>query len=126
MQFMLMIYKDQERFAKTSEVEKRHISEECDTWHEKLQRSGHAVTMTRLHATATAATVRKSGDHFMVTDGPFAETKEVFGGFAILECRDRVEAVELAKTFPGVEAGFAVEVRPVVTSAEAEQCWRQG
>ena len=125
MQFMLMVYKNQESFAKLPDDEKSRVSDACDTWHENLQRTGHAVAMTRLHVTATAATVRKSGDRFMVTDGPFAETKEVFGGFAILECRDRAEAVELAKTFPGVEAGFAVEVRPVVTSAEAQQCWRQ-
>ena len=123
MQFMVMVYKNHEHFAKIPEAEKRRISEACDTWHEKLQRTGHAVAMTRLHATATAATVRRSGDRFMVTDGPFAETKEVLGGFAILECRDRAEAVELAKAFPGVAAGFSVEVRPVVTSAE--ECWHQ-
>jgi len=125
MQFMMMVYKNQERFAQEPDAEKRRISEACDTWHAKLQPTGRIRQMTRLHHASNAATVRKSGDGLLVTDGPFAETKEVFGGFAILECRDRTEAVELAKTFPGVAAGFAVEVRPVVTSEEAEQCWRQ-
>lgn len=124
MQFMLMVYENHERFAKIPDAEKRRISDACDTWHEKLQRSGHAVAMTRLHATASAATLRKTGDRFLITDGPFAETKEVFGGFAILECRDRAEALELAKTFPVVEAGVAVEVRPVMTSAEDQLRWR--
>jgi hypothetical protein len=124
MQFMLMVYKN-ERFAQTPDTEKRLISEACDTWRDKLEQTGHMREMTRLHSTAKAATVRKSGERFLVTDGPFAETKEVFGGFAILECRDRAEAVELAKTFPGVEAGFAVEVRPVFTGEEDQPCWRQ-
>jgi hypothetical protein len=125
MQFIMMVYKNQERFAALPDSDKRLVSEACDTWYEKLQRTGQVATMTRLHGTATAATVRKSEDRFLVIDGPFAETKEVFGGFAILECRDRTEAVELAKTFPGVEVGFAMEVRPIVANADAEQCWRQ-
>ena len=125
MQFMLMVYKNDARFAEMPEADKRRVSEACDTWHENLQRTGHARQMTRLHDTTTAATVRKARDGFLVTDGPFAETKEVFGGFAILECRDRAEAVDLAKTFPGVEAGFAVEVRPVYMGGEDQPCWRQ-
>jgi hypothetical protein len=125
MQFMLMVYKNDARFAQMPEAEKRRISDACDTWGDELKQTGHLQEMTRLHNTASAATVRKSGERFLVTDGPFAETKEVFGGFAILECRDRAEAVELAKTFPGVEAGFAVEVRPVFTSKEDQPCWRQ-
>ena len=127
MQFLLMVYENHanERWTRMPDAEKRRLSDSCDTWHEKLQRSGHAVAMTRLHAPTTAATLRKSGHRFLITDGPFAETKEVFGGFAILECRDRAEALELAKTFPVVEAGFAVEVRPVMTSAEDQQRWRQ-
>src|SRR3990170_57959 len=101
MQFMLMVYKNDARFAQEPDAEKRRVSEACDTWRDKLEQTGHMREMTRLHHTSSAATVRKSGERFLVTDGPFAETKEVFGGFAILECRDRAEAVELAKTFPG-------------------------
>ncbi len=125
MQFMLMVYKHQERFAQVPDAEKRRVSEACDTWHDNLEQTGQMRAMSRLQPTASAATVRKSGGHFLVTDGPFAETKEVFAGFAILECRDRAEAVELAKTFPGVEAGLSVEVRPVMTGEEERQCWRQ-
>jgi hypothetical protein len=80
--------------------------------------------MNRLHDTPSAATVRKSGTRFLVTDGPFAETKEVFGGYAILECRDRAEAIELAKTFPGMEIGLTVEVRPIMTDEEEKRRWR--
>jgi hypothetical protein len=125
MQFMLMIYRDQERFAQVPDAEKRRVSEAPDVWYEKLQRSGHARAMNRLHGTARAATVRKSGDRFLVTDGPFAETKEVLAGFVILECRDLAEAVELAKTFPVAE-GLAVEVRPVMSPEEGKQCCLNG
>jgi hypothetical protein len=124
MQFMLMVYKH-ERFAEVPDAEKRRVSEACDTWHDQLDQSGHMRAMNRLQNPENAATVRKSGERFLVTDGPFAETKEVFAGFAILECRDRAEAVELAKTFPGVEAGLTVEVRPVMTGEEERLCWRQ-
>lgn len=125
MQFLLMVYENHERWAHVPDAEKRRISDACDTWHAQLQRSGHARAMTRLQGTATAATLRKSGAGFLVTDGPFAETKEVLGGFALVECRDRAEALELAKTFPVVEAGFAVEVRPVMTEEEEKRRWRQ-
>jgi len=124
MQFMLMFYKHQERYALVPDSEKRKASEACDTWLEKLQQSGHGRAINRLHGIDRAATVRKSEKHFLVTDGPFAETKEVLAGYAILECRDLAEALELAKTFPAVEIGLAVEARPVMTGEENVQCWQ--
>jgi hypothetical protein len=123
MQFMLMVYQNTDRFPQLPNAEKRRISDACDTWFEKLKRTGHARSMNRLHDTPTAVTVRKSGNGFLVTDGPFAETKEVFGGYAIVECRDRAEALEVAKTFPGVEIDLAVEVRPIMTDAEEKHRW---
>ena len=123
---MLLVYKHEERFAHVPDAEKRRISEACDDWHDELRQTGHMRAMSRLQGTAKASTVRKSGESFLVTDGPFAETKEVFAGFAIVECRDHAEAVELAKTFPCVDAGLAVEVRPVMSGDEERQCWRPG
>lgn len=124
MQFMLLVYAHDERFAKVPDAEKRQCSDACNTWRDKLQLTGHMRAMSRLHETETAATVRKTDDRFLVTDGPFAETKEVLGGYVIVECRDRAEAVELAKTFPGVEIGLTVEVRPVMTDEEDQKRWR--
>ena len=125
MQFMLMVYKHHDRVAQTPDAEKARVSEACDAWRDQLDQSGHMRGMNRLHPTASGATVRKSGERFLVTDGPFAETKEVFAGYVILKCHDHAEAVELAKTFPGLEIGLAVEVRPVATGEEERQCWRQ-
>jgi hypothetical protein len=50
----------------------------------------------------------------MITDGPFAETKEVLGGFEILECENLDEALAIAKRFPALQAGVTVELRPLV------------
>jgi hypothetical protein len=119
-----MVYENHEHFATIPDREKRRVSDACDTWYEQLQRTGHGVELNRLHPTATAATLRKTGQGLVVSDGPFAETKEVFGGYVIIECRDRAEAVEVAKGFPVLEIGLAVEVRPVMTGAEDQLRWR--
>ncbi|HEY0945447.1 MAG TPA: YciI family protein [Opitutaceae bacterium] len=124
MQFLLMVYENLEHFATIPDAAKRRVSDACDTWFEQLQRAGQGVELNRLHAPSTAATLRKSGQGVVVTDGPFAETKEVFGGYVIVECRDRAEALEVAKGFPVLEIGLAVEVRPVMTSAEDQLRWQ--
>ncbi|HRE79508.1 MAG TPA: YciI family protein, partial [Opitutaceae bacterium] len=64
------------------------------------------------------------GDHILNTDGPFAETKEVLGGWVAVECKSREEALQIAQTFPGVDLGFAVEVRPLFVEGQTQPCWR--
>lgn len=66
-----------------------------------------------LHPVATATTVRVRDGKVLTTDGPFAETKEVLGGFYVLDCKDLDEAIEMAALIPGAKSG-GVEVRPVV------------
>ena len=72
-----------------------------------LFRGGEALEPTR-----TATTVRVKDGQTLVTDGPFAETKEALGGFYLLECRDLDEAIEYAAKIPGARRG-SIEVRPV-------------
>ena len=62
---------------------------------------------------ATATTVRVREGKTVTTDGPFAETKEVLGGFYMLDCKDLDEAIEMAAKIPGAMQG-AIEVRPVI------------
>ena|SRR5437867_980627 len=62
-----------------------------------------------LQPARTATTLRKSGGKVKVSDGPFIEAKEGIGGFSIIEAKDKADAIELAKTWPG----YGVEVRPV-------------
>lgn len=126
MQFLLLVYKDPARFEALPGPEKQRASAACDTWGQALEMTGQLRSMNRLHATTTAATIRKSPAGLLVTDGPFAETKEILAGYVLLECRDRAEALELAKSFPGLVAGISVELRPVLSGEDERQCWNHG
>jgi Uncharacterized protein conserved in bacteria len=119
MKYALLIQVDADFYARPKDEQNR-VHEACGRWHEEIVRSGRAVSATGLHPRETAKTVRGRGGKSVVTDGPFAETKEVLGGFEIVECRDLEEALELAKGFPGLEAGGAVEVRAIVESGKCE------
>jgi hypothetical protein len=79
---------------------------------EELRRDGHLVVTEPLQSARTAATVRVRGGKVLVTDGPFAETKEMVGGFFLIEARDLDEAVRLAARWPSARLG-SIEVRPV-------------
>jgi hypothetical protein len=85
---------------------------EIGAWYEKHASSGKLTDAGhQLDWPQTAKTVRASG----VTDGPYIESKEVLGGYSLLETADIDEAVEIAKTWPGVDRGWiALEVRPVM------------
>lgn len=74
----------------------------------KIEHTGEA-----LHPVATATTVRVRDGKTVTTDGPFAETKEILGGFYLLDCKDLDEAIELAALIPGAKTG-CVELRPIV------------
>ena len=86
---------------------------EIGAWYEKGGGGSGKLVETgyQLQPPATAKTIRASG----VTDGPFIETKEALGGYSVLETDTIEEAVDIAKTWPGVDRGWmTVEVRPVI------------
>jgi hypothetical protein len=95
------------------EAESDAWMKEVMAWYEKAGASGKlADGGAQLTGAATAKTVRASG----VTDGPFIEAKEVLGGYSVLETDTIDEAVEIAKTWPGVDRGWiTIEVRPFIT-----------
>jgi len=72
------------------------------------------VGKAQLQPAETATCVRVAGGRTLMTDGPFADTKEVLGGFALIEAANLDEAIELAARIPAVRLGGVVEVRPVV------------
>jgi hypothetical protein len=109
----VMLIMDTQAGLSLSESEDRAWYAEIMAWYEKwdgsgkLARGGHQLQPAR-----TARTIRRG----RVTDGPFMETKEVLGGFSVLEAATTEEAVELARTWPGVDRGLVtIEVRPLVT-----------
>ena len=87
---------------------------------ETLRASGSLVVTHALQSTRKAATVRVRAGRSRVTDGPFAEAKEVIGGFFVIEARDRDEAVELASRWPSARLS-AIEVRPVEEALPADR-----
>jgi hypothetical protein len=72
------------------------------------------LAAAQLQPVETATSVRVAGGRTLMTDGPFADTKEVLGGFALVEAANLDEAIELAARIPAARLGGAVEVRPVV------------
>jgi hypothetical protein len=84
---------------------------EVGAWYEKWGATGKLTAGHQLQGPETAKTIRAAG----VTDGPYIETKEVLGGYSLIEADSADEAVDIAKTWPGVDRGWiTVEVRPVI------------
>ena len=82
-----------------------------------IKRTGHFISANRLTPASTAITLRVRDGKVSITDGPFAETKEQFGGYYLIEARDLNDAIHVAAKIPGARLG-CVEVRPI---AEDEQ-----
>lgn len=79
---------------------------------ENIKTSGHFIGANRLKPAATATTVRVRKGKVLTTDGPFAETKEQFGGYYLIEAKDLNEAIHVASKIPGAQRG-CVEVRQI-------------
>ena len=83
-----------------------------NAWLADLDRRGGVVSMARLRPVVDATTIRVRDGETLVSDGPFAETKDFVGGFLMVECADLDEAVEIAAGHPYAQRG-SVEIRPV-------------
>jgi len=79
---------------------------------ESIKTSGHFIGANRLKPAANATTVRVRKGKVLTTDGPFAETKEQFGGYYVIEAKDLNEAIQVAAKIPGARLG-CVDVRPI-------------
>jgi hypothetical protein len=102
-----------------SPSEQAAAMEECFAYDDVLRKNGHSwAGGEALQSTRTAKTLRWQGGKVVVTDGPFAETKEQLGGLGVLEAKDMNEAVELMSKHPGVRFG-PFEIRPADESINA-------
>lgn len=113
MQYLLMCCFDEKRWDGLPESERDGIMKEFGEVIQNMTRSGHYLAGGKLRSTSAATTVREKSGKPVITDGPFAETKEQLGGYHLVECRNLDEAISLAKRIPTLRAGGAVEVRPV-------------
>ena len=112
MQFLLLLADVEKEQLRPSDAGFAERIAEYQAFTERVRKEGALVASARLAPTARARTVRERNGKVLVTDGPFAETKEQLGGFYLLECRDLAHALELAALIPTARVG-SVEVRPL-------------
>jgi hypothetical protein len=113
MRYAVLIYERPGAYDPFTEEERRAVSAE----YLDLARDPRVAGGARLQGVETATTVRVQDERALVTDGPFADTKEVFGGFYVLDADDLDAALEFAGRIPAVRLGGSVEVRPLVEPA---------
>ena len=112
MKYLCLIYNEEKNVAAIPPEAVEAIVGECVGYNETLKEHGQLIACERLQPTRTAATIRLRDGKMLVTDGPFAETKEQLGGFYLIEARDLNEAIRIASKSPPARLG-CVEVRPV-------------
>ena len=110
MKYMLLIYLDEQAL---SDSEREQCYEESTQFAHDLDARGQYLAAAPLHPTSTATSVRVRDGKRLVTDGPFAETREQFGGYFLVDAKDLDEALGIAAGIPGARKG-TVEVRPVM------------
>jgi hypothetical protein len=113
MEYMLLIYQNEAEFGRMSEAEKGKLHQEYGPFTESINKSGHFRAGHGLQPTSTATTVRLRQGKRLVTDGPFAETKEQLAGYYLIEAKDLDDAIAIAGRIPSVRLG-SVEIRPVM------------
>lgn len=114
MQYLLLCCFEETRWAALPEAERGRIMDDYGKLIQELKASGRLLGGAKLDQCASAVTVRKKNSNPVFVDGPFAETKEQLGGYHVIECKDRDEAVAIALRIPTLPAGGTVEVRPIL------------
>jgi len=113
MKYMLLIYGDENGL---SETERKDCYAESTQLAQDIHASGQYLAANPLHPTSMATSVRVRDGKRLVTDGPFAETREQLGGYFLVEAKNRDEAIAIATRIPMARKG-TVEVRPVIEIA---------
>ncbi|MCP1674861.1 hypothetical protein J2T57_001999 [Natronocella acetinitrilica] len=111
MKYVALVYYQESIINAMSEQEWHDLNQECVAGVERLSAEGHYLGGQPLQPTETATTVRVRDDEVIVSDGPFAETKEQLAGFYLLEAANLDEALKLARRIPPARFG-TIEVRP--------------
>ena len=114
-EFMMIICEDETARAKTPEAKIGESYQKIGAWWEEQEKSGRIIAGSgrRLQPSQAAKSVHvENGNGALVTDGPFIESKEVVGGYALLNVADMSAAVDLAKSWPGL--GVTIELRPIM------------
>jgi hypothetical protein len=116
MKYMLLCYDDEAAWERAGQAALQEAMQEAVQLTHELDARGQYLAAAPLHPAATATSVRVRDGRRIVTDGPFAETREVLGGYYLIDVKDLNEAISIAARHPGVRLG-TVEVRPVLEIA---------
>jgi hypothetical protein len=121
MNYLLMCCIDEARWTGLPESERAQVMKEYGELQRKLVDAGCYRGGGRLESVSTATTVRERNGRPIITDGPFAETKEQLGGYHVIDCTNLDEAIAIALRIPTLRVGGAVEVRPLGSTLHAER-----
>jgi len=112
MKYLLLIYADEHAFEAMSDAERHEVYAAYDALMKDLADKGHSLAGDELQPTSTATTVQVRNGERLVTDGPYAETKEQLGGYFLIDVDDLDAAIDIAARIPSVHQG-SIEVRPI-------------
>jgi hypothetical protein len=113
MKYMLLIYHDEQTWDQRTEAERQQIYDEYRQLIQELTSRGQYLAGDQLQPTTTATGVRERQGKQIVTDGPFAETREQLAGYFLIDAKDLDEAISIAGRIPSARTG-TIEVRPVM------------
>jgi hypothetical protein len=123
MKYLCIAYEEEQQLNELSEGEWQALREETLNYVDALRKSGRLIVTHALQSATTASMVRVRGGELVVTDGPFAETKEQIGGFFLIEAKDFPEAVQVAAQWPSARIG-SIEVRPIEEELKMDRRYR--
>jgi len=111
MQYLLMCCIDENLWAGIPQPERDGIMREYGAWIQGAVKGGQHLATAKLRPSSTATTIRAKNGKTVITDGPFAETKEQMGGYHLVDCKDLEEAIAIAARIPTLRVGGTIEVR---------------
>ena len=117
MKYICLGYMEAGKFEAMSDSERNAFVDACFSYDDVLRKNGHFAGGDALQTANNAVTLRFRNGKVMVTDGPYAETKEQLGGILVLEAKDLNHAIQLMSKHPGVRAG-PFEIRPAADLSE--------
>ena len=117
MKYICLGYVDEKNWQEVTKSEFNAMADECFGYDDVLRKNGHFLGGEALQSPRNGATLRWKDGKVLITDGPFAETKEQLGGILLLEARDLEHAVQLMSKHPGMKVG-PWEIRPAYDMTE--------
>jgi hypothetical protein len=117
MKYLCLAYYDPAKFAAMAPADVQALVTQCPPRDAELKKTGHLLLSASLQGPGAAFSLRPRGGKPQVTDGPYTESKELVGGFFIIEAHDREDAIRIASIHPaanlGEQVGWGIEIHPV-------------